>query len=124
MPHLNLKATHKGVRTYYSEIKQKQQLSFLHEGAVAPHFARLLDYCGKRVNWTLVEQYPIARPERRPLKADGALLDEFKLVHGIWEAKDTDDDLPTEIKKKFQVGYPQDNILFQAPDRARVCPGN
>lgn len=118
MPYLNLKPNHQAVRTYYQEIKEKQQLSFIHEGAVAPHFARLLDYCGKRFKWSLIEQYPIKRPGQKPLQADGALLDEFKLVHGIWEAKDTQDDLPAEIRKKFKAGYPQDNILFQAPDRA------
>lgn len=118
MPYLNLKPSHKAVRTYYKEIKERQQLSFVHEGAVAPHFSKLLQYCGKQFKWTLIEQYPIRRKGRQPLKADGALLDEFKLIHGVWEAKDTQDDLATEVKKKFDVGYPQDNILFQAPDRA------
>lgn len=118
MPYLSLKPNHKAIQTYYQEIKQKQQLSFLHEGAVAPHFSKLLQSCGQQFKWTLIEQYPIPRKGRQPLKADGALLDEFKLIHGIWEAKDTQDDLPTEVKKKFQAGYPQDNILFQAPDRA------
>jgi predicted helicase len=118
MPYLNLKANSQPVQTFYREIKEKQQLSFLHEGAVAPHFSKLLQYCGRQFNWTLIEQYPIARLGRHPLKADGALLDEFKLVHGLWEAKDTQDDLPTEAKKKFQADYPPDNILFQAPDRA------
>lgn len=120
MPYLNLKPDHKAVQTYYREIAQTQQLSIFHEGAVASHFARLLQHCGKQVKWTLVEQYPLARQGHRPLKADGVLLDEFRLVHGIWEAKDSDDDLPIEVKKKFQAGYPQDNILFQAPDRAML----
>ncbi len=44
-------------------------------------------------------------------------MDGFKLVHGYWEAKDSSDDLDKEIKKKFAVGYPKDNILFQAPNR-------
>lgn len=32
---------------------------------------------------------------------------------GYWEAKDTADDLDTEIKKKFLKGYPQDSIIFE-----------
>ncbi len=48
---------------------------------------------------------------------DGALVDSFNLVHGFWEAKDISDDLDKEIKKKFDVGYPKNNILFQAPNR-------
>lgn len=120
MPYLNLKASSQPVQTFYREIKEKQQLSFLHEGAVAPHFSKLLQHCGRQFNWTLIEQYPITRKGQHPLKADGALLDEFKLIHGLWEAKDSHDDLPVEVKKKFQAGYPQDNILFQAPDRAML----
>lgn len=118
MPYLKLKSNSQPIQTFYREIKEKQQLSYLHEGAVAPHFSKLLQHCGRQFNWTLIEQYPITRKGQHPLKADGALLDEFKLIHGLWEAKDTQDDLPLEVKKKFQAGYPQDNILFQAPERA------
>jgi hypothetical protein len=39
-------------------------------------------------------------------------------LYGIWEAKDTADDLAVEVKKKFEAGYPRDNILFQSPERA------
>jgi hypothetical protein len=51
MPYLNLKANSQPVQTFYREIKEKQQLSFLHEGAVAPHFSKLLQYCGRQFNW-------------------------------------------------------------------------
>ena len=44
---------------------------------------------------------------------DGALLDNFRLTHDFWEAKDSRDDLPKEARKKFDLGYPRDNILFQ-----------
>ena len=47
-------------------------------------------------------------------------MDEFKIPHGYWEAKDTKDDLDQEIQKKFDAGYPKDNILFQAPHRAII----
>ena len=49
---------------------------------------------------------------------DTALVDLYNLVHGHWEAKDSDDDLEKEVQKKFDKGYPRDNIIFQAPDRA------
>ena len=118
MPYLNLKPTHKPVTDYFKALKKVQQLSLLDEGAVAPAFANLLRACASRMNWTLAEQYAIPRKGRRPLRADGAFLDQFKLRHGVWEAKDSKDDLDKEVKKKFSEGYPQDNILFQAPDRA------
>ena len=45
-------------------------------------------------------------------------MDDFRLTHGYWEAKDEDDDLPSEVVRKFNKGYPRDNILFQEPHRA------
>lgn len=119
MPTLNLKPTHKPVQDYYTALAQTtQQMSLLHEGAIAPHFANLLRACASRVGWTLQEQFQLPRKGQKPLRADGVLLDDFKLRHGIWEAKDSKDDLAVEVKKKFGQGYPQDNILFQAPRRA------
>jgi hypothetical protein len=119
MPTLNLKPTHKPVQDYYTALAQTtQQMSLLHEGAVAPHFANLLRACASRVGWTLQEQFQLPRKGQKPLRADGVLLDDFKLRHGVWEAKDSKDDLAVEVKKKFAQGYPQDNILFQAPRRA------
>ena len=39
---------------------------------------------------------------------DGALVDDFRLTHGCWEAKDIHDDLPAEVDRKFAAGYPRD----------------
>ena len=49
---------------------------------------------------------------------DGALIDDFQLPHGYWEAKDIHDNLPMQVQRKFAAGYPRDNILFQTPQRA------
>jgi predicted helicase len=116
MPLLSLKPTHKVVRSYYAAIANLTQLDLLSEGAVAPAFAALLRHCAHQFQWTLAEQFTLKR-EKKTLRVDGALLDAFKLIHGVWEAKDTDDDLEKEIARKFRAGYPKDNILFQAPDR-------
>jgi predicted helicase len=117
MPMLNLKPTHKPVKEYYKELKQFEKLGVSHEGAVKAAFQKLLESCGKQFNWTLVQEYQIKRPGKRPARVDGALVDDFGLTHGFWEAKDSDDDLAREVRKKFQDGYPKDNIIFQAPDR-------
>ncbi|WP_157913306.1 type ISP restriction/modification enzyme [Candidatus Promineifilum breve] len=93
-------------------------MSLLHEGAVAPHFAALLRACAAPHGWTLQEQYQLARKGQSQLRLDGVLVDTFGLRHGVWEAKDTDDDLPKEARAKFKKGYPTDNILFQSPTRA------
>ena len=115
---LNLKPHHKAIRAYYQQLEAMAQADAQHEGAVAPAFAALLRHCaGQLPNLKLVEQYSIARDQRRPLRADGAIVDQFALRLGLWEAKDRQDDLDREIQKKWAEGYPKDNILFQSPER-------
>ena len=117
MPTLNLKPTHKPIKNYYAALNQFDRLGVTHETAVRSAFQSLLQHYGRKLNWTLVPEYPIDRQQRRVV-VDGALIDDFKLAHGYWEAKDIHDDLPTEVLRKFEAGYPRDNILFQTPHRA------
>ena len=70
---------------------------------------------------TLVPEYQLKRKGgKKPLEPDGAIVDSLSQVlrYGLWEAKDTDDDLEKEVKAKFKAGYPRDNIVFQEPKRA------
>jgi LPS O-antigen subunit length determinant protein (WzzB/FepE family) len=114
---LNLKPTHKAVKTYYRELQQLALLEARKEGAVAPAFANLLRHCGKQFNWTLYEQYPLKHGTKN-IYPDGALVDAFNLPYGYWEAKDIKDNMPSAVRTKFAASYPRDNILFQAPHRA------
>jgi predicted helicase len=118
MPTLALKPNHKVVVAYYDSLSKFDQLGIKHETAVRSAFERLLETAARQFDWKLVPGYPIKRKGATPLQADGALLDNFGLNHGIWEAKDSDDDLDKEIKAKFAAGYPKENILFQEPRRA------
>lgn len=113
---LNIKPGHKSVKAYYEAISSLSELGVSHEGAVSPAFASLIRHCAGQFGRTLIEKYPFKTGTHTKF-ADGALVDTFNLVHGYWEAKDTSDDLGKEIKKKFDAGYPKNNILFQAPDR-------
>lgn len=115
---LQLKPTHKAVETYYPSLAQFEALGVTHESAVRAAFQGLLEACARQFDWTLVLEYPLPRRAARPLKADGAVLRDFGLVQGHWEAKDTADDLEQEIKHKFAAGYPRENMLFQEPRRA------
>jgi predicted helicase len=118
MKTINLKPEHKAVKEYYAQLETlTHNLNAKTEGSVAPLFAALLRHCAGQMGLTLIEQFSIKRPNQT-IRVDGAIVDEFKLSHGIWEAKDTSDDLAVEIKKKVEKGYPKDNILFQAPRRA------
>ena len=118
MPSLSLKPNHKVVQAYYASLAKFAKLGVKHEGAVRTAFDTLLDHAAGSFGWKLVPTFAIPRKGAKPLFVDGALLDNFSLVHGHFEAKDTDDDLEKEIKAKFKIGYPQDNILFWQPERA------
>jgi predicted helicase len=115
-----LKPNHKIIKDYYNAIAALKSLAQQHEGAVAPHFANVLRYCVNQYSsLALVEQYSLKRDGRKPLRADGALVDKQTnvLLYGLWEAKDSQDNLEKEVQKKFKEGYPSDNILFQSPDK-------
>jgi predicted helicase len=114
---LALKPTHAAVKNYYAALHQVGQLHFNNEAQVGDAFAKLLADCGRKLHLTFIPQFPIQRAKTRVV-VDGALLDTFHLAHGYWEAKDEKDDLDLEIKSKLDKGYPRDNIIFQAPERA------
>ncbi|HDY88812.1 MAG TPA: DNA helicase, partial [bacterium] len=115
----SLKTTHKPVKDYYSALDKYVQLGFEHEGAVKNAFANLLRLVAKKFGYTLIEEYKVGKNGKHVF-VDGALIDDFKLSHGYWEAKDTHDDLDKEVSKKFSQGYPRDNIIFQAPGQAII----
>ena len=121
MPTINLKPTHKAVKDYYAELDQFAELGVSHEGAVRAAFQTLLQQCARQCGWTLVAEYAIGAGRGRRVVVDGALVDDFRLTHGYWEAKDIDDDLAAEVERKFAAGYPRENIVFQTPERAMLC---
>ena len=49
---------------------------------------------------------------------DGTVKDSLRMARGYWEAKDTRDDLDAEIQRKFNRGYPRDNIIFEDSETA------
>jgi predicted helicase len=115
---LSLKPAHKAVTTYYDALTRFEKLGVKHETAVRSAFQELLEHCARQFDWKLVPEYALKRKGKADAKADGALLDNYGLNHGLWEAKDSADDLDKEIKIKFAIGYPKQNILFWQPDRA------
>ena len=144
MPTLNLKPNHKAITAYYAALEQYRQHGVTHETAVRAAFQALLEACARQLNWAMICEYTLRIPEgsrgtgpratvhqgppgtgpratgRRSnlIRLDGALLDEHSLPRGTWEAKGVKGNLRAEIQTKFDAGYPQDNILFQTPERA------
>ena len=120
MPTLNLKPTHKSVKSYYAALDQFAKLGVTHETAVRGAFQALLENCARQCKWTLVPEYGVSTGRGKRIVVDGALVDDYRLTHGYWEAKDIHDDLPAEVDRKLKAGYPTDNILFQTPQRAML----
>ena len=118
MPSVNIKTTHKPIRTYYAELAKYAHLGAENEGSVRAAFQNLLQhYCGQS-NLTLLCEKTLHTTDNRRITPDSEIVDVYGLPHGYWEAKDTQDDLHIEADKKFAAGYPSKNIVFQSPTHA------
>ena len=118
MPSLNIKPTHKPIKTYYTELAKYAELGAENEGSVRAAFQNLLQhYCGQS-NLTLLCEKTLHTIGNKRIMPDGEIVDGYGLPHGYWEAKDTQDDLYIEVDKKFAAGYPSKNIVFQSPTHA------
>ena len=115
---LSLKPSHAKVKDYYNALNQFGQLNISHETAVRQAFASLLDTCARQFKWKLVQEFRLPASKNKSVIVDGAVLDSFTLKHGFWEAKDLQDSLEKEIKRKLEQGYPRNNIIFQSPEKA------
>ncbi len=118
MPELNIKTTHKPIKTYYAELEAYTHLGEQNEGTVRAAFQNLLQHYCPQAHLTLLCEKSHYTPEKRRITPDGEVVDAFGLPHGHWEAKDTKDDLHAEADKKFAAGYPSKNIVVQSPTHA------
>ena len=123
MSNLNIKPTHKPIKTYYAELKEYERLGEQNEGTVRAAFQGLLQHYCHQSKLTLLCEKMHALPtdkrgSNRKIRPDGEVVDTFKIPYGYWEAKDTQDDLHVEASKKFAAGYPSKNIVIQSPTHA------
>ena len=118
MPTLNIKPTHKPIKNYYAELEAYTKIGAKHEGAVRTAFQTLLQHYCRQADLILVCEKTRYTKANRRIQLDGEVVDAFDLPHGHWEAKDTQDDLPTEARRKSEAGYPFKNIIIQSPTRA------
>ena len=108
----------KSIRDYYQELKKFERLGQAHEGTVKIAFQHLLESLAKQAQWALTQENTLKRGKKQ-IRLDGVLFDDANLPRGYWEAKDSKDDLAKEVQKKlYKDNYPDDNIIFQAPERA------
>ena len=118
MPTLNIRPTHKPIKNYYAELEAYTKIGAEHEGAVRTAFQTLLQHYCRQADLILVCEKTRWTKTNRRIQLDGEVVDAFDLPHGHWEAKDTQDDLPTEARRKPEAGYPFKNIIIQSPNRA------
>ena len=85
MSKISLKPTHKVIDGYYTALHNYNRLGFFNEGSVSPPFAILLESAAKQVKWNLVQQYP-KKSKGKSIRIDGAVVDQWGLPHGYWEA--------------------------------------
>ena len=124
MPTLNIKPTHKQIKTYYAELDRLTHLGVTKETSVRAPFQTLLEHCGRQFNLTSILEYPMKGRGGNQIFIDAALVDNYNLRHGYCESKDIHDDLAAEVKRKLEQGYPRDNIIFQTPQRAILLQNN
>ena len=81
------------------------------EQSIRRAFANCLDaYCrDHKEKLALIDELGASLGNR----PDGTVKDSLRMDRGYWEAKDTHDDLDSEIQRKFNRGYPRDNIIFE-----------
>ncbi len=84
------------------------------ESAIRVAVYNLINAYARPRDLLLVAEMDYYNPRRqKKVTPDGTLKNILRLDYGFWESKDTDDDLPVEIAKKFDKGYPDSNMLFE-----------
>ncbi|MGA7732934.1 MAG: type ISP restriction/modification enzyme [Chloroflexia bacterium] len=108
----------KPLATYYNTLATFQHQGAHNEGATRTAFQRLLDDMGRPHGLVVLGEQSIEGTRKRRIQVDGLIRDPYRFTRGIWEAKDTADDLDTEINKKIASGYPLKNTIFEDTRRA------
>ena len=100
------------IETYHQSLQQLIEYGGSDsESNIRPAFQNCLaSYCGDHSEkLALVPELPVPSG----VVPDGTVKDTLRMARGYWEAKDSHDDLDAEITRKFDRGYPRDNIIFE-----------
>jgi hypothetical protein len=115
----DVRPSHKAVRDYYAALETYANQSIKHEGALRSAFQNLLSETGRKFDWTLIPELAL-NANGHQIRPDGTFRDEFTIERGYWEAKDTNDDLEAQIKKKVKRGYRLTNTIFEHTCEGRL----
>lgn len=72
----------------YTALDRFAHLGITHKTAVRAAFQTLLKHCAPQADWTLVPEHAVNPRRGQRTIVDGALLDDFRVAHGYWEAQD------------------------------------
>jgi len=103
------------IHTYRSEVDRIIRFGgSTKETSIRRAVFNLINAYARPRDLLLVEELDYFNPRRdKTVRPDGTLKNVLRIDQGFWESKDTGDDLNEEIKKKFDRGYPDSNILFE-----------
>lgn len=102
------------INAYLADLDRIKRLSgSLSEQVIREAFKDMLKAWSRQQGLVFLAEHGMASNQKTSIRPDGTILHDLRVPLGYWEAKDTADDLDTEIKKKFTKGYPQDNIIFE-----------
>lgn len=107
---------------YQLTLREFRGAGVEHESATRSAFQTLLAELARRRKWQLIPEHPYKLAPGAIVKPDATLRDDFSINRGYWEAKDTHDDLDTEIRAKTARGYPESNIIYDDTARAILAP--
>ncbi len=101
------------IQRYYKEVDDLIQYGGSNIETVISHkFGELIAaYCNKK-NLKLVPQLDYKTKNGKLVRPDGTIKNALSLSFGYWESK-ANVNLDEEIRKKFNAGYPKNNILFE-----------
>lgn len=107
------------IHKYLTDLARLRQVGGTHrESVVREAFKDLLKSWGRSLDLTFIHEYELDTRTKERRYVDGALLHTLRVPFGYWEAKDSKDDLDTEIARKFRAGYPKTNIVFEDSTQA------
>jgi len=102
------------ITQYYNELHRIQRFSgSRNEDTIKGAFVNLINALARPKNLELVREVTIESRLGTKIRPDGILRNILQLDYGYWESKDSKDNLVTEIERKLNQGYPDNNILFE-----------
>ncbi len=101
----------KEINEYYRNLEKAKRFGGTkNEISIKRPFINLLENYFNTKNLYPVDELSLKNSNKRP---DGTIRDVNQIDWGHWENKDENDHLEKEIEKKFKIGYPQFNIIFE-----------